>query len=146
MTLSPKHKNPEQAGILPSMDMPHHLQSHEWCRYREGSIVGPAPTPKQITTNTSSEEKYAYVECGLPYPVRVPILAEAPVEEGMRTTIRLAEHREPGRWPQLTQWQCEALEATAYPSSLPQQPAPRIRQLLLGLHRPPRCPSPLHLL
>lgn len=120
MTLFPKHKNLEQAGILPSMDMPHHLRSHEWCQYREGSIVGPAPAPKQNFEKPTSEE-YAYVECGLPYPIRVPIPAEAPVEEGMRTTIRFTEPNAPAGWPQLSQSQCESLEASACPNSLPRE-------------------------
>ncbi|KAH7405642.1 putative RNA methyltransferase [Phaeosphaeria sp. MPI-PUGE-AT-0046c] len=120
MTLFPKHKNLEQAGILPSMDMPHHLRSHEWCQYREGSIVGPAPAPKQ-KSKTSTSNEYAYVECGLPYPIRVPIPPESPVEEGMRTTIRFTDPNAPAGWPQLSQAQCEALDAAACPNSLPRE-------------------------
>jgi predicted SPOUT superfamily RNA methylase MTH1 len=113
MTLFPKHKNLEQAGILPSMDMPHHLRSHEWCQYREGSVIGPAPSP------TQDGLEYAYVECGLPYPVRVPIPPSSPVEEGMRTTIRFANPNLPKSWPHLSQADCDALETSACPNSLP---------------------------
>jgi predicted SPOUT superfamily RNA methylase MTH1 len=119
MTLFPKHKNLEQAGILPSMDMPHHLRSHEWCQFREGSIVGPAPPPKNKKTQDQNE--YAYVECGLPYPIRVPIPAESPVEEGMRTTIRFTNPNPPSSWPGLSQWDCDSLEATACSNSLPRE-------------------------
>lgn len=124
MTLFPKHKNLEQAGILPSMDMPHHLRSHEWCQFREGSIVGPAPAPNQKSKKPASaptSDEYAYVEVGLPYPVRVPIPPEAPVEEGMRTTVRFTSQAEPAGWPHLSQSQCDGLEASACPNSLPRE-------------------------
>lgn len=129
MTLFPKHKNLEQAGILPSMDMPHHLRSHEWCQYREGSIIGPAPAPapapkprsKKSTSTAETSEEYAYVEVGLPYPISVPVPPEAPIEEGMRTTIRFQDAKEPTGWPNLTQAQCDALEASACPNALPRE-------------------------
>lgn len=124
MTLFPKHKNLEQAGILPSMDMPHHLRSHEWCQFREGSIVGPAPAPNQKSKKPASaptSDEYAYVEVGLPYPVRVPIPPEAPVEEGMRTTVRFTSQAGPAGWPHLSQSQCDGLEASACPNSLPRE-------------------------
>jgi predicted SPOUT superfamily RNA methylase MTH1 len=116
MTLFPRHKNLEQAGILPSMDMPHHLRSHEWCQYREGVVTGPAPSPSQ-------DLEYAYVEVGLPFPIRVPIPPSAPVEEGMRTTIRFSNPSSPSSWPNLTQSECENLEASACPNSLPRTEA-----------------------
>ncbi|KAL8806635.1 MAG: hypothetical protein Q9200_004961 [Gallowayella weberi] len=37
--LFPMHPDLKQAGSLPSLDMPHHLRSTEWCRYREGITV-----------------------------------------------------------------------------------------------------------
>lgn len=116
MTLFPKHTNLSQAGILPSMDMPHHLKSHEWCQYREGSVVGPAPAP-----SATSKEEYAYVEVGLPFPVRVPIPPESPVEEGMRTTVRFASISAPKNWPHLSQQQCEDLDANACSNALPRE-------------------------
>jgi predicted SPOUT superfamily RNA methylase MTH1 len=118
MSLFPKHKNLEQAGILPSMDMPHHLRSHEWCQFREGSVLGPAPSPSQ-----DAGLEYAYIEAGLPYPIRVPIPPSAPVEQGMRTTIRFTNPHPPSSWPHLSQSDCESLEATACPNSLPRSEA-----------------------
>jgi predicted SPOUT superfamily RNA methylase MTH1 len=118
MTLFPKHKNLEQAGCLPSMDMPHHLRSHEWCQFREGSVTGPAAAPSKNDKN-----EYAYVECGLPYPIRVPIPPEAPVEAGMRTTIRFTNPDPPRSWPNLSQSECDALTATACTNSLPREEA-----------------------
>ncbi|MCJ1431564.1 hypothetical protein MMC27_000918 [Xylographa pallens] len=39
MHLFPLHADLRTAGTLPSLDMPHHLRAHEWCRYREGVAV-----------------------------------------------------------------------------------------------------------
>lgn len=119
MSLFPKHKNLEQVGLLPSMDMPHHLRSHEWCQYREGGIIGPAPSPSR--SNTS--EKYMYVECGLPYPVRIPVPADAPLEQGMRTTIRFTDANPPSSWPNLSQSDCESIAVTPCAPSLPREEA-----------------------
>ncbi|KAJ5114727.1 hypothetical protein NUU61_000486 [Penicillium alfredii] len=40
--LFPMHPNLRTAGLLPSLDMPHHLRANEWCDYREGIVVSPA--------------------------------------------------------------------------------------------------------
>lgn len=37
--LFPMHPNLRTAGLLPSLDMPHHLRANEWCDYREGIVV-----------------------------------------------------------------------------------------------------------
>lgn len=121
------HKNLEWAGCLPSMDMPHHLRGHEWCQYREGVVVGPAPLPASCTpkakkaNNPPEPQQYVYVHCGLPYPVRVPVPEEAPIEPGMRTTIRFSSPDAPSSWPHLSQEDCLALTATACESSRPRQ-------------------------
>lgn len=33
------HPNLRTAGMLPSLDMPHHLRQNEWCDYREGVVI-----------------------------------------------------------------------------------------------------------
>ncbi len=108
--------------------MPHHLRSHEWCRYREGVFVGPAPSPTSSTTKTKKTKKptsgdleYAYVKCGLPYPIRVPVPKEAPVEQGMRTTVRFTNVDAPRNWPHLSQQECDNLDATACAASVPRE-------------------------
>ncbi|KAF2034496.1 DUF171-domain-containing protein [Setomelanomma holmii] len=127
MKLFQKHKNLEQAGVLPSMDMPHHLRSHEWCQYREGVITGPAPAPASTAgkskrkTASSEDLEYAYIDCGLPHPVRVPVPLKATVEAGMRTTIRFANTDPPSSWPHLSQAECDTLEVTACTNSLPRE-------------------------
>ena len=37
--LFPMHADLKLAGALPSLDMPHHLRTHEWCQYREGITI-----------------------------------------------------------------------------------------------------------
>ncbi|BDD63363.1 hypothetical protein MPDQ_002488 [Monascus purpureus] len=37
--LFPMHPNLRTAGMLPSLDMPHHLRQNEWCDYREGVVI-----------------------------------------------------------------------------------------------------------
>lgn len=111
MGMFAKHKNLEQAGLLPSMDMPHHLKREEWCRYRDGVIVGTSTT----------KDKNTYVEVGLPYPICITNSPEAPLEQGMRTTIRFQSLEQPEGWPNLSQRQCETLEAAPCTPALPRE-------------------------
>ncbi|KAF1831805.1 DUF171-domain-containing protein [Decorospora gaudefroyi] len=122
-----EHQNLKWVGNLPSMDMPHHLRSHEWCRYREGVVTGRAPapssTPNKSKKSKASQVEYAYVDCGLPHPVRVPIPEETSLEQGMRTTVRFAnaDADPPPAWPHLSQQDCENLQAVACAASLPRE-------------------------
>jgi predicted SPOUT superfamily RNA methylase MTH1 len=130
LSIFKQHQNLKWVGNLPSMDMPHHLRSHEWCQYREGVVMGPAPPPSSSTPKSKKAKKpapddqeYAYVKCGLPYPVRVPIPKEVPIEEGMRTTVRFANENQPANWPHLSQQDCDSLDADACAAILPRQEA-----------------------
>jgi predicted SPOUT superfamily RNA methylase MTH1 len=130
LSIFKQHQNLKWVGNLPSMDMPHHLRSHEWCQYREGVVMGPAPRPsssapksKKAKKSAPDDQEYAYVKCGLPYPVRVPIPKEVPIEEGMRTTVRFANAAEPANWPHLSQVECDGLDADACAATLPRQEA-----------------------
>lgn len=38
------HPDFQYAGVLPSLDMPHHLRRDEWCQYREGITVEAPPS------------------------------------------------------------------------------------------------------
>lgn len=42
--LLPMHPKLRGAGLLPSLDMPRHLQSNEWCDYREGIVLSNSDT------------------------------------------------------------------------------------------------------
>ncbi|KAF1841309.1 DUF171-domain-containing protein [Cucurbitaria berberidis CBS 394.84] len=128
LSIFQEHQNLKWSGCLPSMDMPHHLRSHEWSQYREGVVIGPAPapissTPKRKKSNVSASDEliYAYVKCGLPFPVRVPIPSGSPIEAAMRTTVRFESVNPPSSWPHLSYEDCESLQATACASSLPRE-------------------------
>lgn len=67
------HENLEKAGMLPSLDLPSHLRSNEWCEYREG-----------ITVRNSSEG--TYVDCGLSLP---RLISGLDIPQKTRVTVRL---------------------------------------------------------
>ncbi|KAG8534301.1 uncharacterized protein KY384_001145 [Bacidia gigantensis] len=48
--LFPMHPDLQHAGILPSLDMPHHLKKDEWCQYREGVAKSGSNTSGSGTT------------------------------------------------------------------------------------------------
>jgi predicted SPOUT superfamily RNA methylase MTH1 len=118
--LFPLSPNLQWAGMLPSLDMPHHLKKHEWCQYREGVALGPVPptgtrsSPRSKHTS-HGDEKWTYVKCGLPYPIKIP----AEVPEGMRVTLRFANAEQPPLWPNLSQQKCEDLEVAGVDVSTP---------------------------
>ncbi|KAK6436490.1 hypothetical protein LTR95_007315 [Oleoguttula sp. CCFEE 5521] len=76
--LFPMHPDLRTAGALPSLDMPHHLRSEEWCVYREGVAV---------STDRSNSAVTSTVDCGLGQYVTVPVELEA----GTRVTVKLEE-------------------------------------------------------
>ena len=79
-TLFPMHPNLRTAGTLPSLDMPHHSRSNEWCEYREGA-----------TANATSEG--TYVDVGLNEQCLVKGVKIPPKT---RVTIKLDEEGEQG--------------------------------------------------
>ena len=78
-TLFPMHPNLRTAGTLPSLDMPHHLRSHEVCPYREG-----------VTTKASKAG--TDVDLGLPSPAFVKGVQIPP---NTRVTLRLDDDSTP---------------------------------------------------
>ncbi|KAK3112114.1 hypothetical protein LTR53_011938 [Teratosphaeriaceae sp. CCFEE 6253] len=76
--LFPLHPDLKLAGALPSLDMPHHLRSDEWCPFREAVAVRPGEDG-QGTAGT-------LLDCGFSANrVFVPVV----LEERTRTTIRM---------------------------------------------------------
>lgn len=71
--LFPMHPDLRTAGALPSLDMPHHLRSEEWCQFREGITTGPARGSGTL------------VECGLGSNVSIPVSIDA----NTRVTVQL---------------------------------------------------------
>ncbi|QIW99216.1 hypothetical protein AMS68_004734 [Peltaster fructicola] len=73
-TLFPMHPDLRTAGALPSLDMPHHLKTHEWCPFREGVAE------RQLGNETK-------INCGLDNEVVVPVA----ILEHSRVTLQLPE-------------------------------------------------------
>jgi methyltransferase len=74
-SLFPMHPNLRTAGTLPSLDMPHHLRSHEFCPYREG-------------VTTKSSKAGTEVDVGLSTPYFLPGIQIPP---NARATLQLTE-------------------------------------------------------
>jgi methyltransferase len=70
------HPNLRTAGTLPSLDMPHHLRSNEWCEFREGVTVH---EPTRFGTK---------VDVGLPQQYMIPGVQIPP---NTRVTLHLDE-------------------------------------------------------
>ncbi|KAI4248387.1 MAG: hypothetical protein L6R40_000946 [Gallowayella cf. fulva] len=92
--LFPMHADLKLAGSLPSLDMPHHLRSAEWCRYREGVVIE-KPTDDEIPKKKKKRQRQdgleakeaSFVDVGLPQRIIVP----ADIPPNTRVTIKLSE-------------------------------------------------------
>lgn len=71
-TLFPFHPNLYKQGILPSLDLPHHLRQDEWCVYREG------------VTLPGADENGTFVQAGL----AIPITVDGQIPENNRVTLK----------------------------------------------------------
>lgn len=72
--LFPLHPNLRTAGTLPSLDLPHHLRTDDWCGFREG------------VTLAGNGEK-TRVEAGL----RIPVTVADEIPANTRVTLKLDE-------------------------------------------------------
>jgi predicted SPOUT superfamily RNA methylase MTH1 len=77
--LFPMHPNLRTAGTLPSLDLPHHLRSEEWCPYREG-----------VTSVESADIGTTLVDAGL----KVPVTVDAEIPPLTRVTIQFDKDAE----------------------------------------------------
>ncbi|KAI4175121.1 MAG: hypothetical protein LQ343_001882 [Gyalolechia ehrenbergii] len=87
--LFPMHIDLRLAGSLPSLDMPHHLRSNEWCRYREGITVE-QPTEEQGKKKKRRKDEVqpqatSLVDVGLSQKISVP----AAIPPNTRVTVKL---------------------------------------------------------
>ena len=89
--LFPLHADLKTAGTLPSLDMPHHLRAHEWCRYREGVTVGQSQGEvegKKKRRNGKVEiGNVTLTDTGLPNQVSIP----SSIPPNTRVTIKFSE-------------------------------------------------------
>ncbi|MDI1487007.1 MAG: hypothetical protein OHK93_006269 [Ramalina farinacea] len=81
-TLFPRHPNLQHAGMLPSLDMPHHLKPQEYCRWREGVTGGSEKDAGRVVT---------HVQTGLKQDVHI----EGEVAPGSRVTVDLQTKKAP---------------------------------------------------
>ena len=71
------HPDLSLAGTLPSLDMPHHMRSNEWCQYREGVTC---PASERVDKDVTP------VMTGLKREVHVP----GDIPENSRITLKFA--------------------------------------------------------
>ncbi|ESZ97923.1 hypothetical protein SBOR_1688 [Sclerotinia borealis F-4128] len=72
--LFPMHPNLRTAGTLPSIDLPHHLRTDDWCMYREGATL------------PGADEHGTFVEAGL----RIPVTVAEQIPEKNRVTLKFS--------------------------------------------------------
>ena len=90
--LFPYHPNLRSAGSMPSLDMPHHLRSDEWCRWRDGVVLGHANGVALAEKEHNSKKRKrgdeeSRVDAGLGATVRV----QGDIPENTRVTLDLGE-------------------------------------------------------
>lgn len=66
------HPNLRTAGTLPSLDMPHHLRTNEWCEYREGVTDG-EPTRLGTKVDVGLVQQYTIPGVQIPPKTRVTL-------------------------------------------------------------------------
>lgn len=66
--LFPMHPNLRIAGVLPSLDMPHHLRANEWCDYREGIVISAAGQRRNQWNQPHSRTKRNNKKCSYSEP------------------------------------------------------------------------------
>ncbi|KAI9716152.1 MAG: hypothetical protein M1812_005580 [Candelaria pacifica] len=118
-SLFPFHRNLRFQGMLPSLDMPHHLRAHEHCQYREGVTVERRPLESMSDNNTTEdngkkkkkrrkseadESSRTLIDAGLSVPVEV----EASIPPNTRVTLKF-----PDQIPEVSDEMPIAAEAVA---------------------------------
>ena len=92
-SLFPMHPDLQHAGMLPSLDMPHHLKKTEWCQYREG-VTKSAREGQDKKSNGDVHRMKTLVHTGLSQNVWV----EGEIPENTRVTVKYG-HEEEARVP-----------------------------------------------
>lgn len=65
------HPNLRAAGVLPSLDMPHHLRANEECEFREGIAI--ETTPDGCVVDTGLPDKFTVPNTDIPQNARVTV-------------------------------------------------------------------------
>ena len=82
------HPSLRLAGLLPPLDMHHHLRKSDVAPFRAGVVVD-RPAGWQPSFGSASQNG-AFVDVGLDGPIRI----QEEVEVGTRVTVRMNEPRE----------------------------------------------------
>lgn len=67
------HPNLRAAGVLPSLDMPHHLRANESCEFREGVVAETKPRSNESIVDTGLPGKSVLRGVQLPQHARVTV-------------------------------------------------------------------------
>ena len=131
------HPDLKGAGMLPSLDMPHHLRPNEWCQYREGVTVDPSVNPHATSGDHSSPTKRqkkspknalvsanenatpTFVDCGLSSPIPLSL----PIPPTTRVTLKFSTPTAPPSFPMLSEADIDSLDAEAVDPSAPREEA-----------------------
>jgi len=99
--LFPMHPNLRTAGMLPSLDMPHHVRATEWCDYREGVVIpddgkggdkGGRKRKKTPQAVDGDVQTSTIVDTGLPQKVLLP---HVNIPEYTRVTVKFSSRDTP---------------------------------------------------
>ena len=93
--LFPMHPNLRTAGLLPSLDMPHHLRANEWCNYREGIVISGVDQSEgngSKSNRRSNNNGDSVVDTGLPQKV---VLMNTQLPQHSRVTVRFSSPDNP---------------------------------------------------
>jgi predicted SPOUT superfamily RNA methylase MTH1 len=100
--LFPLNQTLRAAGMLPSLDAPHHLKLYEWCQYREGVAVGPLSQPfndpkehkrKRSRYDANSSSVMTLVDAGF------PVAVHGDIPPGSRVTLKFETSIQPKNFP-----------------------------------------------
>ena len=112
--LFPMHPDLQHAGMLPSLDMPHHLKKTQWCQYREGVTKGDDtghPGRKNGVPKRDMRRTQTLVDTGLSQNVYV----ETNISAKTRVTVKFKDQ------VSKRQEHCDTLEAMPVAPSVPRE-------------------------
>ena len=99
--LFPRHPDLQHAGMLPSLDMPHHLKAGERCEFREGVTkdVKPGAEPTKGTLAETGLEEAVYLDSTVPQNSRVTVRMESgPRSPGVHEAVAPSVPKEEKGW------------------------------------------------
>jgi hypothetical protein len=120
--LFPLHPDLRCAGLVPSLDLPHHARQREWCQYREGVSVGPAadaPGGKKqrrtVFDDDAGEEGREAAKAEAPTLVDVgfPVVVPDEIAPNSRVTVKFDGADAPRGFPYIVEGEFEEVTPLA---------------------------------